>query len=265
MQRAIALAMTCLAAAACQTAQVRGAGTEVARALVPVSEEKQLGAQMSAEIESKTRPLNNPAVVDYVRAVGNRVASASANPDHWTFTFKVLDDPKTVNAFAIPGGTLYVYTGLLKAAQNEAQLAGVMAHEVAHVTSRHMAQRMVAQLGLETVLGLALGRDPNRLAQIASSVAAQGALLKNSRDEEAEADSKGVVACARAGYDPHALPAFFQILKGQEGASPGVLTFLSDHPATEDRIQALDAEIASRHLAGDRIEAQAYAAMKQKL
>ncbi len=254
-----------LAAAGCRTAQVRSAQTEVARALVPVSDEKQLGAKMAAQIETQTRPLADPAVVGYVREVGGRVAAASPNPDHWTFTFKVLDDPKTVNAFAIPGGNVYVYTGLLKAVQNEAQLAGVLAHEVAHVTSRHIAQRLVSQLGLETVASMALGQNPNALAQVASSVAVQGALLKNSRDDEAEADSKGVVAAARAGYDPRALPAFFRLLMGEQGSTSRALTFLSDHPATEDRIQALEAEISAKNLTGDRLDVEGLRAVQQRL
>lgn len=256
---------TALAAGGCRSAPVRGAQAELARALVPVSDEKQLGAKMVPEIEAKTRPVTDATVVDYIRGVGGRVAAASPNPDDWTFTFKVLDDPKTVNAFAIPGGTVYVYSGLIKTAQNEAQLAGVLAHEVAHVTSRHIAQRLVAQFGLETVASMALGQNPSLLAQVASAIAVQGTLLKNSRDDESEADAKSVVAAARAGYDPRGLPEFLQILLKEEGSTSSLLTFLSDHPATQDRIKALNAEIASRNLKGDSQDVQGLRAIQQRL
>src|SRR6185369_4701480 len=142
----------------------------------------------------------------------------------------VIDDPKTVNAFATPGGFLYVYTGLLAAADDEAQLAGVMAHETGHVVARHSARSMVAAYGLEAVVALATGQNPNLLSQIASGIAANGLMLAHSRADETEADELGVKYMSAAGYDPHALAAFFHTLQAKQGSMPGVLVFLSDHP-----------------------------------
>jgi predicted Zn-dependent protease len=247
----------------CRT--VRGAQTTIAQALISPQEEKQLGAEMASQIQQQVKLLDNPSVVDYVRRVGDKVVASADNRENWKFTFNVVDDPNTVNAFSIPGGGIYVYSGLLAMAQNEAQLAGVLAHEVAHVTSRHMARRLVETYGLQTIAGVALGQDPNLLEQIAAAVAVQGTLLKNSRGDESQADSIGVVTASQAGYDPRQMVAFFQLLLQSEGNTPRVLTFLSDHPATQDRIKALDEEIAQKGLTGDQLDQAAYQRMQKQI
>ena len=233
--------------------------------LLPPAEEKQLGLKVAAEVEGKSKLSTDPELVRFVSQVGQRVARTSPNPHRWAFTFKVVDEPKTVNAFAIPGGNIYVYSGLLKAAKDEAQLASVLAHEVAHVTSRHIAKRMVAAYGMETLSNVALGKDANTLAQIGAAIATQGLLLKNSRDDEAEADSKGVVATARAGYDPRAMVEFFQILRKGEGNVPEFMAFLSDHPLTADRIRALLSDIQAKKLTGASRNETAYQAIQRRI
>jgi predicted Zn-dependent protease len=163
---------------------------------------------------------------------------------------RVIDDPKTVNAFATPGGFLYVYSGLLLAADNPSELAGVLSHEAGHVVARHSARQMVDAFGLQAVASLALGQNPGLAAQLAAAVGGRGLLLANSRGDETEADEYGAKYASGAGYDPRGLITFFQKLAKQEGSSSQLLKFLSDHPATPDRISHLESYIAEHHLAG---------------
>src|SRR5262249_20924385 len=153
-------------------------------------------------------------------------AAKTESPD-LSVKVHVIDDPKTVNAFATPGSQLYVYTGLLLAAQNDAELAGVLGHETGHIVARHPARQMVNQYGLDTLAGLVLGRNAPVLAAMGTSVASQGFLLANSRADETEADQYGARFASRANYDPHALGEFLQRIS--TGEPPGVLVFLSDH------------------------------------
>lgn len=266
-----ALALASLAAFAalpsCRTVSrgVDRAEGVAADLLLPPPEERKLGLEMAKEIEKKSKLSTDGEVVGYVRRIGDRVARASPNPDQWRFTFQVIDDPKTVNAFAIPGAHLYLYTGLLKAAKDEAEVAGVLAHEVAHVTRRHIARRMVAAYGLETVAGLALGKDPGKLSQIAAAIAVNGTLLQNSRGDESDADAVGLVAAHKAGWDPRGMPDFFRTLKARGGGLPEVLSFLSDHPSPADRISALEAIIRQKGLTGGERNPAALQAVQRRL
>lgn len=242
--------------------EVGGVATDV---MLPVSEEKALGDKTAAEIEAKYKVLNDAELTRYVDGVGQRAAKASGDPYGWQFTFKVVDDPKTVNAFAIPGARIYVFSGLIKSAKDEAQLAGVLAHEVGHVTKRHLAKRMVKQYGLQSLSDAALGKDANVLAQIGSALVTTGLLLKNSRDDENEADAVGVVTTSKAGYDPKAMVEFFQTLKQGEGNVPEFMAYLSDHPLTADRIKALEALIAANKLTGAGRSTPTYQAMQKRI
>jgi predicted Zn-dependent protease len=177
----------------------------------------------------------------------------------------VIDDPKTVNAFATPGGYLYVYTGLLLAADNDAEVAGVMGHEAGHVVLRHSARAMVDQLGLQTVLGMALGKNPSQVATVAGNLLAGGTMLAHSRGEETEADERGASYLSQAGYRPQALMTFFEKLKKQEGAQPSILKYLSDHPLTQDRIDHLQQYIAAHHLTGSNLGAGQLAGVKARI
>ena len=177
----------------------------------------------------------------------------------------VIDDAKTVNAFATPGGYLYVYSGLLLAADNDAELAGVMAHETGHVVARHSARSMVTAYGLNAVTQLVLGQNPGLLAQIASGIASKGVLLSHSRSDETEADEYGARYSSAAGYDPHGLVSFFQKLEKEEGHTPKALTYLSDHPATGDRVEHVNAFIAARGLTGTELGRERFAPIKARL
>ena len=263
------LACICLlSAAGCAMPLARSAETNLAKALVSTDQEKQIGAQMKTELETKQKVhyLADPVVVQYVRNVANKIiAQGKKDRSDVTWEVNVIDDAKTVNAFATPGGYLYVYSGLLAAADDEAQVAGVMAHETGHVVALHPARSMVAAYGLEAIAALASGNNPGLLSKLTTGIAENGLMLAHSRADETEADEFGARYASGAGYDPHALIAFFRTLQAQEGTTPRALVFLSDHPATPDRIKHLEQFIAANHLPGSDLGKQAFAPIKARV
>ena len=255
------LVLSCaVAVAACAT-------PGIAKALVSDDQEAQLGAQVKQELDKQgTKYIQDPEIVNYVKGVAQKIfVSADKDRPGVKWQVFVIDDPKQVNAFATPGGYLYVYTGLLMAADNEAQLAGVWGHESGHVVARHSAQQMVNQMGMQTVIEVALGQNPNQLAQLASTLAAKGALLAYSREDETQADEYGARYSAQAGYDPHGIIQFFEKLKAMEGNQPAFAKYLSDHPATADRITHLQQYIKEKGLTGSELGAQRLQPVKQRL
>jgi len=256
-----------LSLVACSSTRI-GLETAAAKALVSDDDEKQLGLQVKQELEQKQHVsyLGDPTVNSYVQSVIDRIlpyAKKDRPDENWQL--HVIDDMKTVNAFATPGGYIYVYSGLLAEAGNEAELAGVLSHECGHVVARHSARQMVDAYGLEAVLSLALGQNPSMVEQLASGVAAKGTMLANSRSDETEADEYGARYSSAAGYDPHGLVTFFEKLLKMQGSESKVLTFLSDHPATSDRIQHIQQYIAENHLTGSDLGADRLAPIKQQL
>ncbi|RPH67265.1 MAG: peptidase M48 [Myxococcaceae bacterium] len=239
----------------------------VAKALVSDEQEAQLGAQVKQELDKQgTKYIQDPEIVNYVRGVAQKIfVSADKDRPGVKWQVYVIDDPKQVNAFATPGGYLYVFSGLLLAADNEAQLAGVWGHEAGHVVARHSARQMVDAMGLETVIGVALGQNPNQLAELAATLAAKGALLSYSRQDETEADEYGARYSAQARYAPQGIIQFFEKLKKMEGEQPAFAKYLSDHPATEDRIKHLQEYISEKHLSGTVLGAERLQPVKQRL
>lgn len=226
----------------------------VASVLISDEQEEQIGKQVKQELEQKEKIkyVTDPVVTGYIQKITTKITQ-QANRDRAGVKWKVhvIDDDKMVNAFATPGGYLYVYSGLILAAENEAELAGVMAHEAGHVVGRHSARQMVNAYGLEAVLSLALGKNPGLLGQIGGAIVGNGAMLAHGRSEEIEADEYGARYTAKAGWDPKGLISFFQKLKAQQGGDqPQILTFLSTHPATGDRISHLNAFIQQNGLKG---------------
>lgn len=198
------------------------------------NQEVTLGGQINQQLLSQEFNLyTNRDVTEYVDEIGQRLVPYSDRPDI-PYTFQVVNDDQ-VNAFATMGGYVYVTTGLIKTADNEAQLASVMAHEIGHIAARHaveqMRQRAIAQ-GVATAAGL----DRNTAVNIGVELAIN---RPNSRQDELEADTQGLETLRAAGYAPSAMVAFMEKLLGQ-GSVP---TFLSTHPATGDRITALEAAI----------------------
>jgi predicted Zn-dependent protease len=252
----------------CATSTTRTLETGVAGVLVSPDQENQIGLQLKTDLDTKQGVvyLTDPAVVEYVRAVANNVITFGRKErPEVTWQVFVIDDSQTVNAFATPGGYLYVYRGLLETAQNEAELAAVMAHETGHVVARHAARSMVVAYGLDAMTALAAGKNPGLAAQLTSSIAGKGVLLAHSRADETEADEYGARYASSATYDPHAFSTFFQRLQQVEGSQPGVLTYLSDHPATGDRIVHINGYIQSQHLTGTVLSPEPYARMRARL
>lgn len=212
---------------------------------VPPETEKQLGTQFSTEISKQYKTIPEGPVRDYVERMGLRIAIVSKEDrSDLNYKFSVIDDPKTVNAFAVPGGYIYVYTGLLLMAENEAEVAAVIAHETAHVVRRHSANQLGTRMGMAALTSMALGDDPSLTAQVIAGLATTASALKFSRDDEREADAYGMKYLVKAGYDPGAMVSFFEKLQGQNPNESRVAAFLSTHPLTSERIANMKAEEA---------------------
>ena len=257
-----------IAAAGCATSATRTLESDLARTLVSTDQENQIGAQLKSDLETKQKIvyLSDPTVVASVRAIADKVIQfGKRDRPEVKWQVYVIDDRKTVNAFATPGGYLYVYRGLLEMAENEAELAGVMAHETGHVVARHAARSLVASYGLEAIAAMAAGDNPGLVTKLATSIASNGVMLSHSRADETEADEYGARYASAAGYDPHGLISFFQRLKQKTGDVSGLSAYLSDHPATQDRIDHLNGYIADQHLAGSYQGGASYARVRQRL
>lgn len=214
--------------------------------VVSEGQEVALGNQAYQQVLSESKIETDPRVNDVVRRIGQRIAVAADRPDYkWEFV--VIDDPKTVNAFALPGGKVAVYTGMFPVAQTEAGLATVMGHEVAHALARHGAERMSQQMGVQAVgtgIAVALGQTgASGITQVAAMQAfglgAQvGVLLPFGRSQESEADHIGLILMAKAGYDPKDAIAFWERMEKSSGGK-GPPEYLSTHPNHGTRIQQI--------------------------
>ena len=199
-------------------------------------QEVELGSQINEQLISsgQAKLYRNQSVNNYINRIGQELAQKSGRPDI-PYTFQVVDDD-SVNAFATMGGYVYMNTGLIKKAENEAELASVVAHEIGHIVGRHsleqMRERAIAQ-GVLTAAGL----DRSQAVQIGVELAVNRA---NSRQDELEADRFGLDNLTDAGYAPSGMVSFMEKLLEQGSSVP---TFLSTHPATEERIERLEAAI----------------------
>jgi beta-barrel assembly-enhancing protease len=204
----------------------------------------QLGREAAAQVESQKQIVKDAAINDFIQSIGKRLAS-QPQAGGFPYTFQVVNDP-AINAFALPGGPTFVNTGLIRAADNEAQIAGVMAHEISHVALRHGTNQASKANLIELPALLAGQLAGNRgmlgqLAQLGIGLGANSVLLKFSRTDESEADLLGAQIMAQAGYDPLQMARFFEKLEAQGGN--GGPQFLSDHPNPGNRRKAIQAEI----------------------
>ena len=211
--------------------------------LVSPAEENQLGVQAFQQVLSKEKVLRDPVLQGVVDRIGWRIANAARRPD-FQWQFVVIDNPKTANAFALPGGKVAVYTGMFPVARTEGGLAAVMAHEVAHVLARHggerLSQGLLAQMGAVAVQAGMSGRNPGVVQGVMAAYglgANGGVLLPYGRLQESEADRIGLILMAQAGYDPREAVQLWQRMAQQEGGRPP--EFLSTHPSPGTRIQDL--------------------------
>ncbi|RJP14540.1 MAG: peptidase M48 [Candidatus Abyssobacteria bacterium SURF_5] len=211
--------------------------------LVPPQEEIRLGQQLSQEIEREQPVLDNPVLQDYISDIGNRIASKTEKPD-LPYTFKIIESDE-VNAFALPGGPVYVNTGLLKYADNEAELASVLAHEIGHITARHATEQLTTSVGAQILTQILLGENPAAATALATNIATSLGMLKFSRNDELEADRLGVRYMFEAGYNPTAMVDFHRKLAAMRESNPSrVMSWFSTHPMSEDRVDTVAREIA---------------------
>jgi beta-barrel assembly-enhancing protease len=209
-------------------------------------QQQQLGLEATGEVYKQMPVLpENSSETQYVRRLGQRLVATIPSETSWPFEFHVIPQ-KEINAFALPGGEMFVNVGTITAANNEAQLAGVMAHEMAHVYMQHSAKQMVkAQwLGLiglagELVGGLK-GGTVGSLGKLGAQITGGLFMMKYSRSDENQADAVGAIVLYKAGYNPQALADFFNTLQAQGGRGP---QFLSDHPNPGNREAAIQKQI----------------------
>jgi predicted Zn-dependent protease len=203
--------------------------------LLSYNEEWQMGQQLERELSQKLKLVNDATTTSYVSQIGQRIVrqtELAGSP----WEFHVVADP-AVNAFNIPGGHVYVNTGLILAADNTSELAGVMAHEIAHGVARHGTERISKTYGLNIGAGLLLGQNPSLIKQIAAQIAAGGLVARFSRTDEREADRLGVQYMYQAGYNPEGMATMFEELLSERRRRPSsVEQFFSTHPLAEDRI-----------------------------
>ena len=214
--------------------------------LVTVNQEIDIGRQANQEVRSKLRELKDPEVTAWLRDVGQRLVK-SAPGEKYPYSFSVADY-RELNAFALPGGPVWIHRGVLQAAATESQAASVVAHEIAHIAERHAASRlsaaMVTRMGLG-LLGAMLGNSGGAVAaQGAASLMANGMFLKFSRDDERAADRVGLAMMRRAGWDGRGMVELFETLRRQAERDPdSVEVFFSSHPSPQNRIADLRAAL----------------------
>ena len=210
----------------------------------------ELGKEMDKQIKSD--PQQFPMLVghqdlkEYVSGIGKYIIDTSPKikkKNIYPYNFQIINDT-IINAFCTPGGFIYVYTGLMRFIDNEATLAGIVAHEIAHAERRHVTQRLTAYYGVSVLLSFILGGNPSFLSELAANLFVGLAFLKNSRDDEAEADYYSIRYLRSTKYYPGAITFFFDKIKEEEkkkGKTPGDLDrLLSTHPLPDDRIQAVN-------------------------
>lgn len=214
---------------------------------ISLEKEIEIGAQIAGQFEQTAKLLDDPVVVEYIDRVGQNIVKHS--DAKVPFHIKVVDTDE-VNAFALPGGYFYVNKGLILAAENEAELAGVMAHEISHVAARHATRRLSKAQILQFatipifIFGPPLGSLAGAGIYNALGLSINLGVLGITRESEKEADQLGIQYLWNTGYDPEAFVTFFEKLKAQEKEKPGKFAgFFRTHPSTDDRINLANQEL----------------------
>ncbi len=242
--------------------------------IFPVSDDVKLGQQVDAEIKKDTKEypiLINSNAQSYLNAIVNEILTSPAIIYKNTFSYQIqiIKRDDVINAFATPGGYVYVYTGLLKFVENKAELASVLAHEIAHCERRHATNRMTKQYGISILAGIVLGDNPSQLAQITANMFSSVGLLANSREDEYQADEYAFKYLKSTGYYPGAMTYFFTRINQNKEANPSFFeTLLSTHPMPADRVKAVEDMITANKIPAPTeatIMANDYQAFKSKL
>jgi beta-barrel assembly-enhancing protease len=214
---------------------------------VSTQQEVQLGADYSRQINRQLPMLNDGPTINYVNQIGQQLAQI-ADPRGIRYNFYVVNSD-VVNAFALPGGYIYVNRGLIERADNLSEFAGVLAHEIGHVAERHSIEQLQraqnANLGLQVLYGVLLGRNPSGVEQAGIQVGGSAVFAGYGRDAEREADAVGVGYMVRAGYNPIGMATFFEELLSMQQRQPSrVEQWFSTHPTTQERVNNTRAIIA---------------------
>jgi predicted Zn-dependent protease len=221
-----------------------GCGEDSSINIFSIQDDMALGQQADQQIRSDPQTFQildstqYPTAYQHLYRIRNIILASGKLTYADTFGWRctILKNDTVVNAFCLPGGTMYFYTGLIKLLDNEAQFAGVMAHEMVHADRRHSTDQLTIAYGLDILLSIALGNDPNAIAQIAADLAAGLSSLAFSRQDEYEADEYAVKYLYPTEEDAASLADFFIMLENQ----PSPPTFLSTHPSPEDRVQKIN-------------------------
>jgi len=237
----------------------------------------ELGTEFDKEIKSNPKEFpmleGHQDIKDYVTGLGKEILNSPkiVKRNIYPYNFQVINDT-IINAFCTPGGFVYVYTGLMKFVDNEATLAGIVGHEIAHAERRHVTQRLTAYYGVSMLLSFILGGNPSMLAEIAANLFVGLAFLKNSRDDETEADYYSIQYLKSTKWYPGGITFFFDKIKEeqrQKGTTPGDLDrMLSTHPLPNDRINFVNKELNKLNPKPDPTKGlytDEYQAFKQKL
>ncbi len=231
---------------------------------ISLDQEWQLGNQAAAQVEQQVRLVNDAQATAYLRMVGERIHAVTPLAGR-PFDFKIIDD-QTVNAFSLPGGHIYINSGLIAQADKVDMLAGVVAHEISHVVARHAIKQIQQQQEINVIGSILLGQNPNALAQIAAQVIAGGAMARFSRADEKQADDMGLDFLAKAGYDPHGMLDMFQKLLALDQSNPGsVARFFQDHPGTQDRIDDISGRISRMGRTSGIVDDPEYQVIRRRL
>ncbi len=221
--------------------------------LFSTNQEVEMGREFSQEIEKELTILDNDEWAEFIDGIGQRIVLVTDRPDI-EYTFNVVDDTSTINAFALPGGFIYIYSGLLLRADNEAEVAGVLAHEVGHVVGRHGMKRLTSMYGYQILLAIVLGNNPGQMEQMAAEILGGIGMLNYGRNNEFESDDFGVRYINELGYEPNGFVTFFEKLAELRESEPTfVENMLSTHPAPTDRINRAQANIAAMVVNNTRI------------
>jgi len=233
-----------------KTTQPKAKPIPVAKYKGDKQQDIKLGREYAAQVEKEMYVVPNADLTAYINRVGQRLVATGMLDRDFPYTFKVVQE-SSINAFALPGGPMFVHTGLIAAADTESQLAGVLAHELSHVSLRHgianaTKQQTISGLGAiaGAVLGSMIGGGLGDLAAAGTQLGTQAWAMKYSRTAESEADLLGAYTMAKAGYNPLELGRFFEKLEKSMGGDPGkVAQFFSSHPNPGNRTKSIDEQL----------------------
>jgi len=207
----------------------------------------QLGQEAAAQVQQQQAIVQNAQLTNYLNSLAGRLANTTHGRSEFPYKVNAIAS-KDINAFALPGGPIFVYTALIGEASNEAELAGVLAHEMTHVKLRHGTNQATEANLIQLPFAFAekavgTGSLLGQLAQVGIGLGFNSVILKMSRGHESEADYNGALTMAEAGYNPLAMAQFFQKLEAKGGAESRLTQFLSDHPNPGNRVKAVQDEI----------------------